>query len=138
MKSGETSEQAYENATRSLEELKKVRSFSNNIKGVARFSSSISKATEALIPTTNLTVESQQKISSVVRASAPSTDQIKQTHRGRVNNIIKLPEAAPVTASETSAVFDKCGESLSGWEVLLQSLKQAWPIRGRLPAAKHL
>lgn len=36
MKSGETSEQAYENATRSLEELKKVRSFSNNIKGVAR------------------------------------------------------------------------------------------------------
>ena len=99
MKSGETSEQAHENATRSLEELKKVRSFSNNIKGVARFSAAISKAAEALSSTTNLTVESQQKISSIVRASAPSTDQTKQTHRGRVNNISKLPEVAPVTAS---------------------------------------
>lgn len=80
MKSGETSEKAYENATRSLEELKKVRSFNNNIKGVAKFS-----------------------------AAAPTADQVKQTHRGRVNNINKLPEAAPAIASETSAVSDKCG-----------------------------
>lgn len=58
MKSGETSKKAYENATRSLEELKKVRSFSNNIKGVAKFSAAISKAAEALSSTTNLTVES--------------------------------------------------------------------------------
>lgn len=123
MKSGETSEQAYENATRSLEELKKVRSFSNNIKGVARFSAAISKAAEALSSTTNLTVESQQKISSIVRAAAPTADQVKQTHRGRVNNISKLPEAAPVTASETSAICDKCGEPLSGWEVLIADLK---------------
>ena len=91
MKSGETSEKAYENATRSLEELKKVRSFSNNIKGVAKFSAAISKAAEALSSTTNLTVEVQQKISSIVRAAAPTADQVKQTHRGRVNNINKLP-----------------------------------------------
>ncbi len=77
MKSGETSEKAYENTTRSLEELKKVRSFSNNIKGVAKFSAAISKAAEALSSRTNLTVESQQKISSIVRAAAPTALQIK-------------------------------------------------------------
>lgn len=123
MKSGETSKQAYENAPRSLEELKKVRSFSNNIKGVAKFSAAISKAAKALSSTTNLTVESQQKISSIVRAAAPSADQVNQTHRGRVNNINKLPEAAPVIASKTSAMCDKCGEPLSGWEVLIADLK---------------
>ena len=84
--SGETSEKAYENATCSLEELKKVRSFNNNIKGVAKFSTAISKAAEALSSTTNLTVESQQKISSIVRAATPTADQVKQTPRGRVNN----------------------------------------------------
>lgn len=120
---GRNLREAYENATRSLEELKKVRSFSNNIKGVAKFSVAISKAAEALSSMTNLTVESQQKISSIVRAVAPSADQVKQTHRGRVNNINKLPEAAPVIASETSAVCEKCGEPLSGWEVLIADLK---------------
>lgn len=123
MKSGETSEQAYENATSSLEELKKGRTFSNNIKGVAKFNTAISKAAEALSSATNLTVESQQRISSIVRAAAPSADQVKQTHRGRVNNINKLPEAEPVIASETSAVCGKCGEPLSGWEVLIADLK---------------
>lgn len=38
------------------------------------------KAAEALSSTTNLTVESQQKISSIVRATAPNADQVKQTH----------------------------------------------------------
>lgn len=58
-----------------------------------------------------------------MRAAAPTADQEKQTHRGRVNNINKLPMAAPVIASETSAVCDKCGEPLSGWEVLIADLK---------------
>lgn len=58
-----------------------------------------------------------------MRAAAPTADQVKQTHRGRVNNINKLPEAAPALASATSAVCDKCGEPLSGWEVLIADLK---------------
>ena len=46
MKAGETSEQAYAKAQSNLKELKQVRSFTNNVKGIVKLSNAIAKSIE--------------------------------------------------------------------------------------------
>lgn len=95
MKPGETSEQAYAKAQSSLEELKQARSFTNNVKGIIKLSNAIARASNALDASTNTTVKALQEISTINKESASSSVEKKQTHRGRVNNIEKLPQAGP-------------------------------------------
>ena len=55
MKAGETSEQAYAKAQSNLKELKQVRSFTNNVKGIVKLSNAIAKASKTLDASTNAT-----------------------------------------------------------------------------------
>lgn len=99
MKAGETSEQAYAKAQSNLKELRQVRSFTNNVKGIVKLSNAIAKASKTLDASTNATVKTLQEISEINKESEPSPVKEKQTHRGRVNNIENLPEAGPTKAT---------------------------------------
>lgn len=123
MKPGETSEQAYAKAQSSLEELKQARSFTNNVKGIVKLSNAIARASNALDASTNTTVKALQEISTINKESASSSVEKKQTHRGRVNNIEKLPQAGPTKATKISATCRKCRELLAGFEDLMVNLK---------------
>ena len=63
MKAGETSEEAYAKAQSNLKELKQVRSFTNNVKGIVKLSNAIIKASKTLDASTNATVKTLQEIS---------------------------------------------------------------------------
>ena len=125
MKAGETSEQAYAKAQSNLKELKQVRSFTNNVKGIVKLSNAIAKASKTLDASTNATVKTLQEISEINKESEPSPVKEKQTHRGRVNNIENLPEAGPTKATKISATCRECGEPLAGFEELMVNLKTA-------------
>ena len=125
MKAGETSEQAYAKAQSNLKELKQVRSFTNNVKGIVKLSNAIAKASKTLDASTNATVKTLQEISEINKESEPSPVKEKQTHRGRVNNIENLPEAGPTKATKISAACRECGEPLAGFEELMVNLKTA-------------
>ena len=103
MKAGETSEEAYAKAQSNLKELKQVRSFTNNVKGIVKLSNAIIKASKTLEASTNATVKTLQEISEINKESEHSPAKEKQTHRGRVNNIESLPEAGPTKATKISA-----------------------------------
>ena len=125
MKAGETSEQAYAKAQSNLKELRQVRSFTNNVKGIVKLSNAIAKASKTLDASTNATVKTLQEISEINKESEPSPVKEKQTHRGRVNNIENLPEAGPTKATKISATCRECGEPLAGFEDLMVNLKTA-------------
>lgn len=125
MKSGETSEQAYAKAQSNLEEVKRGASFGNNVKAIVKLSNAITKASNSLDAATNATVKTLQEISEINKEAAPSTAREQQTHRGRVNNIERLPEAAPTKATKISEKCRECGEPLSGFEDLMVNLKTA-------------
>ena len=65
MKAGETSEQAYAKAQSNLKELRQVRSFTNNVKGIVKLSNAIAKASKTLDASTNATVKTLQEISEI-------------------------------------------------------------------------
>ena len=69
MKAGETSEEAYAKAQSNLKELKQVRSFTNNVKGIVKLSNAIIKASKTLDASTNATVKTLQEISEINKES---------------------------------------------------------------------
>lgn len=125
MKPGETSEEAYTVAKKSLQEVKQARSFTNNIKGIVKLSNAIANASKTLDASTNATVKTLQEISAINKEAAPSSVREKQTHQGRVNNIENLPEAGPTKATKVPTTCRKCGEPLAGFEDLMVNLKTA-------------
>ena len=113
MKAGETSEEAYAKAQSNLKELKQVRSFTNNVKGIVKLSNAIIKASKTLDASTNATVKTLQEISEINKESEHSPAEEKQTHR---------------VASIISRVFRKPGRlRRQRYRQLAESAENPWP-----------
>lgn len=113
MKAGETSEQAYAKAQSNLKELRQVRSFTNNVKGIVKLSNAIAKASKTLDASTNATVKTLQEISEINKESEPSP--VKENRRTGVESII-------------SRIFRKPGRlRRQRYRQLAESAENPWP-----------
>lgn len=113
MKAGETSEQAYAKAQSNLKELRQVRSFTNNVKGIVKLSNAIAKASKTLDASTNATVKTLQEISEINKESEPSP--VKENRRTGVESII-------------SRIFRKPGRlRRQRYRQLAENAENPWP-----------
>lgn len=113
MKAGETSEEAYAKAQSNLKELKQVRSFTNNVKGIVKLSNAIIKASKTLEASTNATVKTLQEISEINKESEHSP-----AKENRLTGVVSI----------TLRVFRKPGRlRRQRYRQLAESAENPWP-----------